>query len=126
VWKRRDASACPAARAAPDAAACAAGAAGRSVGVYLEVLLAGMLMFSMRAGGAQHESNEHPAQAEDLSCGAVALHQQHVGAAGRGGQWLKRRGGAQEEPTDDGRAIATAAPGPCDKRLLKSQAQGDC
>eukprot|EP01043_Picozoa_sp_COSAG02_P087872 COSAG02_NODE_25077_length_669_cov_1.440351_1_plen_88_part_10 len=68
----------------PDAAACAAG---RSVGVYLEVLLAGMLVFGMRADGAQH-THEHP-QAEDLSCGAVALHQQQVGAAGSGGQWLR-------------------------------------
>ena len=54
----------------------------------------------MHAAGAQ--------QAEDLSCGAAVPHQgQHVGAA-CGGQLLKGRGGAQEEPTDDGQAIATA------------------
>ena len=59
-----------------------------------------MLVLGMHAAGAQ--------QAEDLSCGAAVPHQgQHVGAA-CGGQLLKGRGGAQEEPTDDGQAIATA------------------
>jgi hypothetical protein len=92
-----------------------AGAAGRSVGVYLKVLLAGMLAFGMHGAHAQGD------QSTDVdACGAASV--QH------GGQWQdqgtrKRKGGggAQEEPTDDGRAIATTAPGPCDSRLSHAE-----
>ena len=73
--------------------------------MYLEVLLAGVLVFGMRGAHARGDQS-----ADVDACGAASV--QH------GGQWQdqgtrKRKGGggAQEEPTDDGRAIATEALG---------------